>query len=78
MLPIFCDVEPGTLDHGSLKRSYLSMRSDLPDTPLDTLQRWVEALMWVRGVSGITGFRHFSASKCAATAAYAVVPTLAF
>lgn len=67
VLPIFCDVEPGTFDRGSLKRSYFAMRSDLPESPADTLQRWVDALTWVRGVSGITGWRHDSASKCAYT-----------
>ena len=70
MLPIFCDVEPGTVDHKSLKQSYCDMKSDLPNTPEDTMQRWVDALTWVRGVSGITGWRHDSASKCAATTAH--------
>ena len=69
-LPIFCDVEPGTVDHNSLKPSYFYMKSDLPDTPEDTMQRWVDALTWVRGVSGITGWRHDSASKCAAFTAH--------
>ena len=65
VLPIFCDVEPGSLDMGSLKQSYDDMKSDLPDTPQDTLQRWVDALSWVRGVSGVTGWVHSSAKECA-------------
>ena len=76
VLPIFCDVEPGTFDRGSLEQAYFSMRSDLPDTPEDTLQRWVAALLWVRGVSGITGWRHDSASKCAAALTSADVQRL--
>lgn len=65
VMPIFYDVQPGKYDLEVLKKTYEKMRSDLPDTPKDTLQRWVDALTWVRGVSGVTGWRHNSKIECA-------------
>ena len=67
VLPVFYDVQPGDYDAALLLRSYHEMRADLPNTPRDTKQRWVDALTWVRGVSGVTGWVHSSAKECATT-----------
>ena len=66
VLPVFYDVQPGDYDAALLVRSYNKMRADLPSTPRDTKQRWVDALSWVRGVSGMTDWVHSSAKECAA------------
>ena len=77
ILPIFCDVEPGSLDHVSLKQSYADMKRDLPDTPEDTLKQWEDALSWVRGVSGVTGWVHSSTLTCATATSCTVMVNLA-
>ena len=66
VLPVFYDVQPGDYDAALLVRSEKEMRADLPSTPRDTKQQWVDALSWVRGVSGVTGWVHSSAKECAA------------
>lgn len=76
ILPIFCDVEPGSLDPVSLKQSYDDMKRDLPDTPEDTLKQWEDALSWVRGVSGVTGWVHSSTLTCATATSCAVMVNL--
>ena len=63
-MPIFYDVQPGKYDLKVLKKSYKKMLRDLPGTPKDTPQRWVDALTWVHGVSGVTGWRHNPKSEC--------------
>ena len=50
--------------------SYSEMRTDLPKTPRETKQRWVDALTWVHGVSGVTGWVHSSSKECAAAIVY--------
>ena len=66
VLPVFYDVQPGDYDDARLGRSYKEMIADLPKTPRDTKQRWVKALTWVQGISGVTGWVHSSAKECAA------------
>lgn len=70
VLPVFYDVQPGDYDAALLVRSFNEMRTDLPKTPRDTKQRWIDALSWVRGVSGVTGWVHSSAKECAAAVVY--------
>ena len=70
---MFYDVQPGDHNAALLMQSYYDMRADLPSTPRETKQRWVEALTWVRGVSGLTGWVHCSANECAAAPDYAYV-----
>ena len=62
---MFYDVQPGEYDAARLVRSFNEMRADLPKTPRETKQRWVDALSWVRGVSGVTGWVHSSRKECA-------------
>ena len=78
VLPVFYDVHPGNYDAALLTRSYYELRADLPKTPRDTKQRWVDALTWVQGISGITGWVHSSAKECAAAVVCGQVPQIVF
>ncbi|KAK9811895.1 hypothetical protein WJX72_012004 [[Myrmecia] bisecta] len=56
--PVFFIVKPGSVNEAALAESLADMQKSLPATPDSKLQEWRDALTWVKGLGGVSGWLH--------------------